>query len=312
MITEVNEGIRHQTLKEKIYASIPVEKFINTYNISNPDVVETIYEFPVLSYLLGSVTDRPQGMDARPDGVTRPYWLVTEGSSMFGLKNPEDVMRWKGIFNHVIGAARHVYFLADKIANATPMQKQKLLALGYTPTSLASLSPDLLRDHKLIDHAGRRQTDELEWHPVHDKAHPSTNSVQNTLALLERNGADSYFLHHMKEEDHSYLFTQGKNGRLKDIQFAILTYGDWTYEQKPMDLVERFGGLRSRGRADEKTLDVLETLGQTFESDLKQVFGDSIVLEMMELKPFEWEEKIKKAYASSAGLTVSEIFKNRS
>lgn len=312
MNAEVNEGIRHQTLREKIYTSIPVEKFINTYNIKSPDVVEALYEFPVLSYLLGSVSDKPQGMDTRPDGVSRPYWLVTEGSAMFGLKNPEDVMRWKGIFNHITGAARHVYFLADKIANATPMQKQKLLALGYTPTSLASLDPDLLRDHKLIDHAGRRQMDELGWHHIHDSAHPSTYSEQNTLALLERNGADPYFLHHMKEEDHSFLFSRGKSGRLKDIQFAVLTYGDWTYEQKPMHLAERFRGLRLRNRVDSKTLDVLETLGQTFESDLRQVFGDSIIQEMMELKPFEWEEKMKNIYASSAGLAVSEVFMNRS
>ena len=79
--------------------------------------------------------------------------------------------------------------------------------------------------------------DELVWHNVSDDAHPSTYSEKkNTLALLEQNGADPYFLHHMKEEDHAYLFSRGKTGRLKDIQFAVLTYGDWTYEQKPMNL----------------------------------------------------------------------------
>ena len=98
----------------------------------------------------------------------------------------------------------------------------------------------------------------------------------------------------MKEEDHAYLFSRGKSGRLKDIQFAVLTYGDWTYAQKPMNLKERFAGLRLRNRADGKTLDVLETLGQTFESDLQHVFGESIIHEMMELKPYKWEEKIKK------------------
>ncbi len=291
--------------RELMLQKIPVDKFIEKYHVYNPDVIETVKEFPVLSYLLGSVTKEPQGTDARPDGTVRPYWLVKEGSGMFGLTNPEDAMHWKGIFTHITGASRHVYFLSDKIAHATPIQKQKLLALGYTPASLASLDPDLLRDHKLIDHAGRRQMDELAWHDIHDSAHPSTYSEKNTLALLEQNGADSYFLHHMKEEDHAYLFSRGKSGRLKDIQFAVLTYGDWTYAQKPMNLKERFAGLRLRNRADGKTLDVLETLGQTFESDLQHVFGESIIHEMMELKPYKWEEKIKKAYASSAGLPVS-------
>ncbi len=305
MSQELREAIMQKSKRELIMQKIPVDKFIEKYHVDNPDVIETLKEFPVLTYLLGSITDTAQGTSTQPDGTARPYWLVKEGSGMFGLSNPEDAMRWKGIFNHITGAARNVYFLADKIAHATPIQKQKLLALGYTPTSLASLDPDLLRDHKLIDHAGRRQMDELVWHNVSDDAHPSTYSEKNTLALLEQNGADPYFLHHMKEEDHAYLFSRGKTGRLKDIQFAVLTYGDWTYEQKPMNLKERFAGLRLRNRADSKTLDVLETLGQTFESDLQHVFGDSIIHEMMELKPFAWEEKMKKAYASSAGLPVS-------
>mgnify|MGYP001561960510 FL=1 len=93
-------------------------------------------------------------------------------------------MRWKGIFNYIVGSARHVHFLADKIAHATPMQKQKLLALGYTPASLASLDPDLLRDHKLIDHAGRRQMDELGWHNVSDDVHPSTYSEKKYAGVI--------------------------------------------------------------------------------------------------------------------------------
>lgn len=308
MSSEIFEGLSHRSKRELIMQKIPVDTFIEKYNIHNKDTVEALKEFPVLSYLLGSVSEKPLGSDARPDGTVRPYSIVTEGSAMFGLTNPEDAMRWKGIFNHIVGAARHVHFLADKIAHATPIQKQKLLALGYTPTSLASLDPDLLRDHKLIDHAGRRQMDEVGWHDMHDGAHPSTYSEKNTLALLEKNGADPYFLHHMKEEDHAYLLSRGKNGRLKDIQFAVLTYGDWTFDQKSVSLHDRFVGLRSRNRADSETLDRLEQLGQTFESDLKHVFGESLIQEMMKLKPFEWEEKMKHAYAASAGLSVSTVF----
>lgn len=101
-----------------------------------------------------------------------------------GCQIPEDAVRWKGIFNYIVGSARHVHFLADKIAHATPMQKQKLLALGYTPASLASLDPDLLRDHKLIDHAGRRQMDELGWHNVSDDVHPSTYSEKKYAGVI--------------------------------------------------------------------------------------------------------------------------------
>lgn len=301
MVVELNEGVPPQTNHERINRSIDVDTFIDKYKVTNPDVVEALHEFPVLSYLLGTVTETPQGTDNRPDGVTRPYWVATEGSAMFGLTNPEDANRWKGIFTHITGAARHVYFLADTIAHATPAQKQKLIDLGYTPASLTSLDPDLLRDHKLIDHSGRRQMDETVWHGVQDRAHPSIYSERNTLALLEKNGADPYFLHHMKEEDHAYLLSRGKSGRLKDIQFSVLTYGDWTFGQKSMNLADRFAELRLKNRADSDTLDGLKSLGQTFESDLKHVFGENIVQEMMELKPYTWEEKIKKAYTASAG-----------
>ncbi len=97
---------------------IPVDKFIEKYRVDNPDVIETLKKFPVLSYLLGSVSEK----------TFENNRTVTEGSAMFGLTNPQDAMRWKGIFTHITGASRHVYFLSDKIAHATPTQKQKLLA----------------------------------------------------------------------------------------------------------------------------------------------------------------------------------------
>ncbi len=308
MNAEINEGVGRPTLKEKIYAAIPVEKRIDRFKITNPDVIETLHEFPVLTYLLGSVTDKPQGMDTRPDGVSRPYWLVTEGSAMFGLKNPEDAMRWKGIFNHMVGSAGNVYFLAEKIAHATSVEKKKLIELGYNPTSISSLDPDLLRDQKLIDHAGRRQMDEYIWHTPHDNVHPSGKSVDNTLRILKESEADQYFLHHMNEENHRFLLSHGKSGRLVDIQFSLLTYGDWTYDQKPVSLRDRFIGLHARKRADKEVLEGLEKIGETLESDLKRVFGDSIVQEMSSRAQYEWENKIRQSYAAGAGISASEIY----
>lgn len=284
--------------RENLHVIIPVDRYIEKYNVRNKDTEEALKEFPVLCYLLGSVSENPSGNNK----------IISEGSAMFGLKDPEDAMRWKGIFNHIMGAARHVYFLADKIAHATPEQKQKLIDLGYTSASVSSIDPDLLRDHKLIDHAGRRQSDEFTWYAVNDNAHHSNNSELNTVHLLEKNNADPFFVNHMKEEDHRYLSTKGKNGRLKDIHYAVLTYGDWTYGQKPMSMSERFVGLRASKRADEQTLDTLEALGNTFESDIKKVFGDSIIDQMQNIKPYPWEEKIKRAYAASAGLSASSIF----
>lgn len=287
MEAEVSETVKPLTLREKINNAIPVDRFIEKYNIKNPNVVETLHEFPVLSYLLGSVTR----------GADSPNWMVTDGSAMFGLTNPEDAMRWKGIFNHIMGSARHVYFLADRIAHATPQQKQKLIELGYSAKSINSIEPELLRDHKLVDHAGRRQMDEYNWHGIRDEAHPSGDSHQNTVDVLTKNGADPFFLGHMNEEAHGYLLSHEKNGRLKDIQFSILTYGDWTYTQEPVTVAKRFEGLRQRQRADSHVLDNLEQLGGTIESDLKKVFGDAIVQDMMTLKPYDWEIKIRNAYA---------------
>lgn len=267
MMGELSERPEVSTKRELINRAIPVDRYIKTYDVKHPFVQETLKEFPVLNYLLDA--------------------------GMFGLKNSEEATKWNGIFNHIMGASRHVYYLADRIAHATPEQKKKLITLGYSPSSLQSLDTELLRDHKFIDHSGRRRADE-ERQPG--------KSEQYTMEHLKTNGADRFFLNHMKEEDHVYLLEKGKSGRLKDIQYAVLTYGDWTFSQKPVNITERFEGLRKSGRLEPQKLDELEKLGLQFESDLKSVFGDTIIDTMMNLLPYSWEAQIRKAYNTSAGL----------
>lgn len=287
---------------------IPVDKFITKYEVTNPDVVEVLHDYPVLVNLLGKVSRQPHGVETGQAGEKSPYWVVEEGSGMFGLTEPEDARKWKGIVNHILGSARHVYYLAAKFAHASPSQKEALRALGYDVSDLSSLDPDLLRDHKLIDHAGRRQSDEFRWCGLRDKAHVSDSSEQNTVSLLHKNGMNSYFIDLMGEEDHAHLLDVRKKGRIPSIVYNILTYGDWTFGQRPMDLGERFDELRKSERVPADQLEILEKVGRQFEKDIIEVFGRQIVDDMKQMKPYDWEMQMRNAYASSASLKTEDLF----
>lgn len=287
------QGEIHTVFVGEAKRPVPVDAYIQKYEVEHPAVLEVLKEHPVLSYLLGKINSRG---------------IVEDGSGMFGLKNPEDAVQWKGIFNHIVGASGNVYFLAERIAKATPSQKEHLVRLGYLPNSVRSLDPEKLRDHKLIDHAGRRQSDERKRYDCQDAAHPSTHSELNTRLLLHNAGADRFFLDHMKEEDHEYLISRMSGKRLRNIHYALLTYGDWTFDQAPVALSERFALLHARGRADKKTLDVLEQSGRQFEQDLTEVFGEGILSELKNRSPYPWERNIREAYAASAGLDADKLF----
>jgi len=312
-VTEIAHNPSQQEMKRaEMLRVIPVDEFITKYEVTNPDVVEILHDYPVLVNLLGKVSSQPCGVEMGQAGKKRPYWVVEEGSGMFGLSEPEDALKWKGIFNHILGSARHVYYLATKLAHASPSQKEALRVLGYDVSDLSSLDPDLLRDHKLIDHAGRRQSDEFHWYGLRGSAHPSSNSEQNTVSLLQKNGMNSYFVDLMREEDHTYLTDVGKNGRIPSIVYNILTYGDWTYGQCPMELSERFKDLRKSKRITTVSPDKLERIGTNFESDLKEVFGGQIIDDMKHAKPYDWEIQIRNAYASSASLKAEDVFPSES
>ncbi len=294
--------------------NIPIDQFVSRFNVENPQVVEVLHKFPTLCYLLGNVTDQPQTTDARPDNVQRPVFFQTEGSSMFGLKNPEDAMRWKGIFNHIAGSIRNIQFISQKLANATEEQKQKFASLGFDKSSIDTVDPQLLVDFMFISHAGRRIADEHAWHGIHNapqdprSVNPTDHSYLYTMELLKEFGADQKLLYLMKVEDHEYEVEAGKDGINRDIADNILTYCDWTFNQKPTTLTERFQGLRQSGRQSKEVLDVLETAGTNFENALKEVFGQGIYEQMANADPFPGEKEVREAYAASAGLTLAEVY----
>lgn len=282
-------------------------------NPENLQSAEIITRFPTIRFLLGDVA-RQSVVNSR-DGTAKSKFILQEGSGMFGLKNPEDAMEWKGIFNHVIGSVRNVYFISQKLQSLTDEQKQQFADLGYDHNSLATLNPDSLRDFMFISHAGRRKADEHAWYAVHlppqkdpQNQRPNDHSYLYTMEILESMDASQELKDLMRVEDHVHEVEGAKEGRIKDVVDNILTYCDWTYGQAPTPLAVRFQGLRASGRQSNEILDILETVGTNFENALKEVLGDDIYDQMANTEPFPGEIEIRTAYASSAGLTLSEVY----
>lgn len=297
------------TSHDFITRAIPVDAFVARYRVEHPQVIEALRVYPPLCYLLGRVTDEPKTRDSRPDGVERPVYYLAEGSGMFGLTYPEDAMRWRGIFNHIMGTARQVYWLADRLAHATPAQGEAFGQRGFDVDSFGAINPLILRDFMFISHAGRRQMDEYNWHELRDAVHPSGDSGRNTIELLKAEHADPTFLDLMRVEMHAdHLAVTADGGLFPDIVDNVLTYPDWTFGQKPQSLSERFAGLRKSGRAEPNILDILERCGTAFERALKEIVSPTIFEDMTHAGPYEWEREIRNAYCVAAGLTIGEIF----
>ena len=51
MSQELREAIMQKSKRELIMQKIPVDKFIEKYHVDNPDVIETLKEFPVLIFI---------------------------------------------------------------------------------------------------------------------------------------------------------------------------------------------------------------------------------------------------------------------
>ncbi len=288
--------------------NINVDNFIKKYKVEDQKTIEVLRDFPTLCYLLGNVTEEPQGTDSSPDGINRHIFYLTEGSGMFGLKNPEDAQRWKGIFNHIMGSSRHVYFLSEKINASTANQKQELFDLGFDINSLRQINPKILRDFMFVNHAARRRFDERKWHNLRDDAHPEGESEDLTTNLLLENDAPEELINLMRAENHTYLTTLGRNNYLPNLSINILTYGDWTFGQKPVTIKERFTQLRKSRRQPEVVLNKLENFALYFEKSIKKIFGESIFSDMIKSGPYRWETKIRDAYCSASGLTIEDVF----
>lgn len=297
-------------LNDQIQPVIMVDRFIYVYGVTNLEVQEILEKYPTLCYSLGCVSEESQTSDPRPDGIERPVYFLVEGSGMFNLRNPDDAMRWRGIFNHIVGSSRHVAWLTEKLKGLSDEQRKIFEEKGFDFSEFDLIAPEKLVDFMLVSHAGRRQMDEYKWHPElqGDKAHPSDDSYQNTVDLLSQNYAPQIFRDFMRIEEHDHLMTSGKNGLLPNITDNVLTYSDWTFGQEANSLEERFKGLRKSRRADEATLTVLENCSTSFETALKEVLGENIWEEMANAGPYEWEQKIRKAYCAPSGISLENTF----
>jgi hypothetical protein len=286
-----------------------IDASIRRYDVSHPLVKETLHEFPSLRFLLGKVTPESVGTDKQPDGIDRPIYFLTEGSGMFGLKNPDDAMRWRGIFNHIMGTTRQVYYLVDRLTQLTPEQIRSLGERGFDMSTLSGMNTQTLRDFMFVSHAGRRQSDEYTWHGLRDTVHPTGDSGLNTYQLLKKEGAPQLFLDLMRVEMHAdHLAASADRSLFPDLLDNVLTYPDWTFGQKPNTLAERFAGLRQSQRQPPEILDILEQCGTTFETEVKDIVDPNIFDHMTHAGPYDWETKIRQAYCTPSGLPMVSVF----
>lgn len=288
-------------------------KLNEKYKVVEKKTIEAIEEIPSLSFLLGQVTTQPLFSDDRPDNKVRPIWLLKEGSGLFGLKNPADAERWKGIFNHVIGTARQTLILSSFLVNLSPSEIESFAERGYDTPSLSRLNPLLLRDFMLVSHAGRREADEMKWHAnlvdPRISQQRSSDSAIATVNQLRSASAPKMYLELMRVEAHDYLTGQiEKSGMLRDFEDISLTIPDWMFGQKPNSLQERFLGLRASHRLDEAILDKLEMGASRFEVDFQEITGTNLLGLMTTAEPFAWEGKIREAYCATSGIDQEETF----
>lgn len=287
---------------------IDVDTFIARYQVENGLTREVLHGFPTLCYLLGSTTDLPQTTDSRPDGVERNIFFLTEGSGMFGLTHPEDAMRWKGIFNHVLGTTRQVYYLAEKLLELDDNGRAAFGNMGFDTGTFDEINPELMRKFFFVSHAGRRSVDERVWHGLSDTAHQDDDIGEASLKFLKSLNAEPEIIDLMRVEAHSGLLETGRStGLFPNIVDSILTYADWTFGQKSQTLQSRFEGLRKSQRQPEELLDVLERAGNHFEQSLVRTLGQETPASMGNAR-YGWEEKIRRAYCAPSGISIVQAF----
>ncbi len=248
-------------IRDQVISEIPVQRFIDHYEVANPEVIAALEKYPSLAYLLGRVTDKPQTRDIRFDGVERDVRFLTEGSGMFNLEPTDDAIRWKGIFNHAIGTSRQVFVVARMLKNITPEQRQALESSGYDFTEFDTFDPELLRDFMFISHVSRRSWDERNWYNLDDEVHPPGSPGETTAQFLADKNAPKVFQELIRVEQHAEHLAKVENDRhvFPNIVDNILTWSDWTYGQKPTSLTDRFEQIRET-RPDLVTTGVLGIL----------------------------------------------------
>ncbi|MBI3985210.1 MAG: hypothetical protein HY344_04750 [Candidatus Levybacteria bacterium] len=287
---------------------IDVDAFIAKYGVDNELTREVLHEFPTLCYLLGNTTDTPQAMDSRPDGVARRIFFLTEGSGMFGLSQPEDAMRWRGIFNHVMGTTRQVYYLGQRLMEIGEGGRAELGSHGFDAGTFDEIDPELMRRFFLVSHAGRRRADERAWHGLNDGVHIEDDIGEASLEFLTSQDAEQGIIDLMRVEAHSDLLDTAMTlGYFPNIVDNVLTYTDWTYGQRPQTLQSRFEGLRKSQRQPVEVLDALERAGNHFEQAIVSVLGIDTPTRMANAS-YDWEERIRRAYCAPSGISIAHAF----
>lgn len=287
---------------------IDIQAYIAKYDVENGLTREVLHEFPTLCYLLGTTTTTPQTTDSRPDGVTRNIFFLTEGSGMFGLTHPDDAMRWRGIFNHVLGTTRQVYYLTQRMMELDEDEKAAFGNHGFDTATFDEIDPDLMRRFFLVSHAGRRRSDEKAWHGLNDDIHDQLDAGDASLGILKAEDAGDAIIELMRIEAHSDLLSRTTAlGQFPNIVDNVLTYSDWTYGQTPQSLQARFEGLRKNQRQPKETLDVFEKAANHFEQSLVEILGSDVSTKMAN-EPYSWEERIRRAYCAPSGITMPKAF----
>lgn len=299
---------------------IRVDYFIDHFGVKDPLVKEVLHKYPPLCYLLGKVSPLvdatgQQVIDARPDNILRPVFYLTEGSGMFGLEDPQDAMRWKGIFNHSLGHARQVKYTWEQLRDMTPSQKASFEQKVFDFTEFDSLDIEEATKVIMTIHGGRRRFDERNWHNLADAVHsPKGTPGGITRQIYEDYKAPDIFLNLIRLETHAdHLLQQiGETGLyLPNIVDASATYADWTFGQKTVSLEERFPQIdATRADLGSSLLAKLKSAGQYFETVYNEVFRTTLLEELKTLQPPKWETKIRRAYCAPSGLQLNEVFPN--
>lgn len=296
---------------------IPVNLFIDHFQVNHPDVRNVLMQYPQLCYMLGRIdsfasetTDRLQ-----PDKVARPIYHLLEGSGMFGLEIPDDAMRWSGIFGHSVGTARQAWHLFNRFKQLTPAQRAEFEKAGFDFDEFDLLTPDEVRDFMSTDHLGRRGWDEKDKDGVNFTHLPEGSPGELTRYLLGKYKAPQVFLELIRIEDHANKLAkrinqeEGNSHFFPNIVDAILTYVDWTFERSPMDLKTRFERLRQfRKDISPEILNILESSGKSFEEIFNRILRTNLFEEIQKIGPYDWEYRIRKAYCAPSGITIQEAF----
>jgi len=308
----VPPGRDERSARDRLLADVPIEAYIQKYGVEHPVVIDSLRKYPTLVYLLGRVTPEPVGRGAVDfDRIERDVRYVQEGSAMFGLEHRDDAMRWKGILNHEVGTARRVYYVARRMQKLTTDERSRFEEAGFDFAEFDTLDPAFLRDFMLVSHPTRRGWDERRLYELDDQAHLPGTPGESALQFFIRESAPEIFQRLIRVEDHAgHLAVEGPRGHhFPNAIDGILTWCDWTYGQRPVELGPRFVALReARKDIPGELLDILEASGRNFEATVNEVLQTNLYQEMQEAPPEPWELEVRRAYVAPSGITIAEAF----